>query len=316
MASRCITIITVSVATVCALLLHSSNSMYAAGMQAATSKDSVFSYAENLTRTHALEVVIEDSFKHKECASAAGQCYGEPTASGLRHLLESWPTQGECALLPNSSFYDVGSGFGRVAAAIWLKFARVHSTGIEINSCRAARAATFQASLQRAVSGNGHALLGRLAFALGDVTKHGLRDATHVFMSSQCWPEPLLVAMFGTLAGRSPNLRCMVSFAASRPWHWSPQVEKLADAWGHVADDLRHVSTTWGGATAIFLSKGPCARARRGRGSSTSPPYRSGCRTLGDALNESSLHVEREMIRAGELPASATVGRHARHRSR
>ena len=92
----------------------------------------------------------------------------------------------------------------------------------------------------------------------GDSVIAGFDDATVLFISSQCWPTALLEDVYGRLAQRAKRLRCIVNFAAQRPYGWNDTtVGAMAAAWGHVAGAQR-VPTTWGGATAIFLHKGPC----------------------------------------------------------
>ena len=108
------------------------------------------------------------------------------------------PTQ---AVRADSVLYDMGSGFGR-----FVSFLREHTNssrvvGIEVNSCRARQAARLSS-------------ISRLELRRGDVRQLGFADATHVFITAQCWGEQLLRAVFGRLAQRAPRLRCVVQFGS------------------------------------------------------------------------------------------------------
>ena len=142
---------------------------------------------------------------------------------------------------------------------MWLHLQQLHANGIEINACRAKSAFERSRLVQRALSGSPDArALGELRLLASDVRTVGLGNASHVFMSDQCWPEPLLHSLFRRLSVEAAGLECIVSFANHRPYHWSRRVERLADGWGHVVG-VQHVPTTWGGASAIFLRKGKCS---------------------------------------------------------
>ena len=223
-----------------------------------------FSHVRNMSASDAWKFLVQggddELAVHSACdAGGEGQCYGEPTATAGYEALSAALRQSACSLTSDDVIVDVGSGYGRVALSLWLS-ERVRAVkGVEIHRCRASSAKELGRSLRRAVSlGPDSASLGELSLVRGDIRESGFDDATVLFLSSQCWPTALLEDVYGRLAQRAKRLRCIVNFAAQRPYGWNDTtVGAMAAAWGHVAGAQR-VPTTWGGATAIFLHKGPC----------------------------------------------------------
>ena len=270
-------------------------------------RPSKLAQTHNASRATAWKLLFED---HPLLGGTSGgmcesdqqaQGYGEPTQQAIADFPSAWPA-GDCALTPGSKLYDIGSGFGRLAMGLWLHTAFVNVTGIELNACRAAASQRYAAQLQGALRGSDDArCLGELKFLSGDVLKLGIRDATHVFASAQVWPRSLLLEVLGgELARSAPKLRCVALFVQVQPQHWSPEVGAVADAWGRVAG-VHHMPTSWMGAQATFLAKGPCPKDGRKESASTAlwrrwrswrreprgvPPPPPACRTMEDAIAE------------------------------
>ena len=86
-----------------------------------------------------------------------------------------------------------------------------------------------------------------------------LDDATHIFMSIQCWPPDLIGTIVATLARRAPRLRCMIFSAAGvsgivgHGTHGGKQLSELVDAWGTVSQVADGIPTTWGFTEAVFI---------------------------------------------------------------
>lgn len=238
-----------------------------------------FSNVRNMSTLRAWQLLIQgggdfhDLALHTACdAGGDGQCYGEPTATIGYEALSAALRESACSLTKDDVVYDVGSGYGRVALSLWLS-ERVRAVkGVEIHKCRAASARELGHQLRRAVSrGPDRASLGELQLVQGDIRASGFDDATVLFLSSQCWPTGLLEDVYGRLAQRAKGLRCIINFAANWPHGWNATtVGALAAGWGHVAGAQR-VPTTWGGATATFLRRGPCV-THQPQAQSTPPP--------------------------------------------
>ena len=188
--------------------------------------------------------------RHNQLGSS-NECYGEPELEGYPILINSWPPA--CALDAQSVFYDVGSGHGRLAAYIRLHTNVSAVRGIEINVCRHSRAIELQSLLTREIPQRAHTM----SFVNGDVRALGFADATHIFLSSQCWDEALMRDVLAHATKRAPRLRCAVLFSWRRPDHWTADLRRMADAWGHVVG-VHSVPTTWSGASAVFLRRGAC----------------------------------------------------------
>ena len=187
---------------------------------------------------------------HQCHADNSEQCYGEPTFTGLKQLLVQWPEADP--LDERSSFLDVGSGFGRLCA-----FIRLHTNasvrGMEINECRWRKALDLQQSVRNEDPSAGL----KLEFVHGDVrSMRDFSDATHLFAASTCWGEQLLASVFEK-AMATASLKTIVVLSKRLPLAWNDDVSKAATAWGHVGKVLP-VSTSFGGASAIFFRRGPC----------------------------------------------------------
>ena len=192
------------------------------------------------------------------------QGYGEPSEDAMASLAAAWPMGTDCALTPGSKLYDLGSGFGRLAMGVYLHSKHVSVTGVEVNPCRAAASKRYAAQLRRALKGGPDvSSLGKLRFFSGDVLRHSIRDATHIFASGQVWPPELLKAVLGgNLTRSAPRLRCIGLLSQIKPHHWNADIEASANAWGRVVG-VHHLPTSWLGAQVIFLQRGPCSAAER-----------------------------------------------------
>lgn len=180
-----------------------------------------------------------------ERPDAPEQCYGEISPHGMARLL--WLLPERCALRPDSVLYDLGSGFGHFASFLHRSRASNSSrvVGIEINGCRAQQAAKLS------VPG--------LAFVQGDVRRVGFADATHVFMTAQCWSSELLTDVFGRLARQAARLACITVFG-SLPY--ALELPPILARWGTIDSYASSVSGTWdGAATALYVVERPLCNA-------------------------------------------------------
>ena len=184
------------------------------------------------------------------CTSSRPEhCYGELTQHGFRRLLHHLPPS--CQLQTDSVFYDIGSGFGRLAA-----YVRAHTNvsrvvGVEINGCRA-RAAQKRFFGRRPSHSKGFVLLN------ADIRATGFDDATHLYLTSQCWRPSLLTAIFGRLASRAPRLRCILN-VGSLDALAAQDIAALAAPFGPVRWLCREVSGTWDAyAAALVVTRGGC----------------------------------------------------------
>jgi SAM-dependent methyltransferase len=205
-----------------------------------------------------LKDVAPDHYMHMACdSSQIEQCYGEPSIEGIYQLTAAM-RKSACALQSDSVIYDIGSGYGRLATYLFLKERAQQVKGIEINECRGGAAVELADAVKGAVAGGPDAdQMGQLTLMTGDVRALGFADATHIFLSSQCWSAALLSEVYGRLAQASPKLQCIVNFARGRPLGFERSIDELAETWGHVVGS-KFVPTTWGGATATFIKRGGC----------------------------------------------------------
>ena len=177
------------------------------------------------------------------CSSSHREhCYGELTRHGLRRLLSILPPA--CSMEADSVVYDVGSGFGRIAAAIRARTNVSRVIGVEVSGCRA------RAALKR-YGGRVHGLTLQHA----DIRDVGFADATHLYLTSQCWQPSLLTAIFGMHA---PRLRCIID-VGSLDALAAQHIAAFAAAFGPVRSLARQISGTWDEhAAALFVTRGEC----------------------------------------------------------
>lgn len=173
------------------------------------------------------------------------QCYGEISRVGLSRVLSLLNELPECSVGEGDELLDVGSGFGR-AATFMRRSVEVRVTGIEINRCRAS------AAMKRAKRTHG------LNLILGDVRRLGFGNASHVYLTSQCFGHDLLRELFGRLANRAPRLRCVVDVGSLDALS-AQSFPLMASLWGRVAAIGREVRTSWDShAAALFVTRGTC----------------------------------------------------------
>ena len=190
------------------------------------------------------------------------QCYGEIAVEGMFQLLRALPNTSPCALTADSTFYDVGSGLGRFALFMRLKTNISAVVGVELNGCRSKASKLMHEALRNA-SAVPPKRLDALRFFHADINQQGFQDATHLFLSSQCWPDETLAKLFETARTHRPNLRCVIKFGHdARP----DGVGGAIDRWGHVERVGRADATFGPGMSAIMLGAGPCASERHAAG--------------------------------------------------
>jgi hypothetical protein len=171
------------------------------------------------------------------------ECYGELREDSIERVLQTLSrTDSPCALTPDASFYDVGSGLGRLAMYVRLRTNASRVVGIERNQCRHIGATHGKAAIEQQSKGS----LDGLELVHADVRSSGLGDATHAFMSMQCWPSDLLNAIVSDLTRRAPRLRCMVFNArGARELLRKGQHLDTLDAWGTIVAVDEGLRATW-----------------------------------------------------------------------
>lgn len=170
-----------------------------------------------------------------ERPDAPEQCYGEIAANGMARLL--WLLPERCALRSDSVLYDIGSGFGHFASFLRSRTNSSRVVGVEINGCRAQEAAKLSVP--------------DLTFVQGDVRRIGFADATHVFLTAQCWSSALLSDVTGRLAQQAERLACMTVFG-SLPY--ALELPPILGRWGTIDSFASSVSGTWDpAATALYI---------------------------------------------------------------
>ena len=173
----------------------------------------------------------------------AEECYGELREPSIDRMLAGLPGPGApCSLLPDDSFTDVGSGFGRLAMYVRLRSNVSRVVGIERNPCRHAEALLGKSEVERLSP----AALDGLELVRGDVRTLGLGNATHLFMSIQCWP-PDLIHTIAQLARHAPRLRCMVVNArgANALLHKNATILSALESWGELSSVETGLRATW-----------------------------------------------------------------------
>lgn len=179
----------------------------------------------------------------------------------------------------NSTFYDIGSGLGRLAWFVRLsapELARV--VGVERNRCRHERAlgmldAALDDSLRDSLAAEGSDTadtvgslrytvaiaesIGNLSFVHDDIRSVGLPDATHAFMTPVCFSRTLLRDIVA-LASRAaaPRLRCLISFGQPLP---AGEARSLAEGAGLKLRRAEPLAATFqaAGANAFYYTAAP-----------------------------------------------------------
>lgn len=153
--------------------------------------------------------------------SVSALTYGELSAEGTFQLLDLFRDRdrrrgarelapGEAELAADDTFVDVGSGVGKLVAAVAM-LTPARSVGIEYVAERAERADAALADAARAGLLTG-AEARRVDLRQGDATAAGAipHETTHAFLSNLCFSRALNGALLRSLASL-PRLRCVAS---------------------------------------------------------------------------------------------------------
>ena len=146
------------------------------------------------------------------------QVYGEIAHAGMGGLVRSLAAVPSCALTEDSTFYDIGSGLGRLAWYVRATSRARRVVGVEINRCRHERALAMRAdALMRGPAAP--ALWRNLSFVNADVRTRGFGDATHAFVTPICFSRGLLRELVARAArqAREEQLRCLIVFGQPLP---------------------------------------------------------------------------------------------------
>ena len=112
--------------------------------------------------------------------------YGEVTSLGVRQLAHAMNLSSSSDVV----FYDLGSGVGRLVMQMALDFAPSlkAATGIELSLERH----KIASSILSEIAWTKPSLTDSVNFLNSDVLELDLSDATHVYISSLCFPKPVL----------------------------------------------------------------------------------------------------------------------------
>jgi len=175
--------------------------------------------------------------------------YGEVTTMGVRQLAHalffSLPTTDDDDVPTTTVFYDLGSGVGRLVTQMYLDGVVQKAVGVELSKERHLIATDDWSKLTSSLAdaGGDNELFDVDPRAVlhihGDATAVDLSDATHIFISSLCFPERVLGSLQDTiLAVASLDVsRILVVAAMSDLW------ELEREGWVRT---VRYIQMTWG----------------------------------------------------------------------
>ena len=147
--------------------------------------------------------------------------YGEVTVKGVRQLAAAmffipatrpgFSTDGVTTVQEvDVIFYDLGSGVGRLAAQIFLDHRSVtKSVGVELSAARHAIAGAALARLSLLTD-----IAGRIEYIHDNILTTDFGTATHIYISSLCFPEAVLNALADRICNNAaPNLRVIAALS-------------------------------------------------------------------------------------------------------
>lgn len=172
------------------------------------------------------------------------RCYGEVTVLGTRQLAHAMDMTEEQNQMENDGiiFYDLGSGVGRLTSQVYLDQPHLvqKAVGIELSTDRHAIAVdAWNCIANMHASSSSTSSLPPIHFIHGDILKEDWQEATHIFLSSLCFPDMVLESIqqqiLGNLASSS-SLRVVASLnrlnLLYRHEQWSETEVPIQMSWG------------------------------------------------------------------------------------
>lgn len=171
--------------------------------------------------------------------------YGEVTPLGARQLATAMfaPNIANCGseyaraeALEAVVFVDLGSGAGRLAAQMFLDNPFVRkAVGVELS---AQRHAIAEGAVRRLAASLDEAL--NIHYIHGNALKADLSDATHIFISSLCFPAAVVDGLSARIArsdpfNSAPNVRVVASLSALHVLEqagWERRAREVQMSWG------------------------------------------------------------------------------------
>ena len=139
----------------------------------------------------------------------------------------------QCAIV----FYDLGSGTGRLTAQMFLDQPAVcRAVGVELSAARHGAAAEAAAQLSSSLP----EAAGRVSFVHGNALTADTSDATHIFVSSLCFPAHVTEGIAERVlrscsSGESRHLRVVAALSVLEGLEraaWPRRVEHIQTSWG------------------------------------------------------------------------------------
>ena len=189
--------------------------------------------------------------------------YGEVTPIGVRQLIEILGLQAidvddEGNQIKPTVFYDLGSGAGKLVVQMFLEKVTSISIGVELSKTRHTLAVNTWNAVQEA-SGLFRADLvckilhddqvveqERVQLWNGDIMDTDLSDATHIYMSSLCFPKELAdhaAHHIMEVYQRHRKLKVVVALSDLKPF----ETTEMRPLW---KKSYELIQTTWGFSTA------------------------------------------------------------------
>mmetsp|Transcript_10996 Transcript_10996/g.12997 ORF Transcript_10996/g.12997 Transcript_10996/m.12997 type:complete len:288 (+) Transcript_10996:12-875(+) len=177
--------------------------------------------------------------------------YGEVTTMGVRQLADALffdatttpfsETKGAATAV----FYDLGSGVGRLVSQMYLDRVVQRAIGVELSEERHRIAVDDWGRLTASSlvdGGDDEFDIDRRAvqFIQGDAAAVDLSDATHIYISSLCFPDSVLGIIQDTVLTIASSCTSRISVVAAM----SELGELERAGW---AKTVRHIQMTWGG---------------------------------------------------------------------
>mmetsp|Transcript_125441 Transcript_125441/g.354852 ORF Transcript_125441/g.354852 Transcript_125441/m.354852 type:complete len:301 (-) Transcript_125441:264-1166(-) len=207
---------------------------------------------------------MEEPARQHNCRAAT---YGEVTFTGMRQIgrkigCDAWHPDGKHV------FVDLGSGVGKFVALAYLEWPSVaRAVGVELSSARSARARAAWEDLTargevQMLRGTALELPGNFSrtpptqpaadavlFIQGDMFLQDVREATHVYVASLCFHDPMLDRLARKLAAEGTRL----SFVATL--RRFPHGMNGFDEVGHVTAEMSWTRGFGGGATVYVYRR-------------------------------------------------------------
>lgn len=181
--------------------------------------------------------------------------YGEVTVTGVRQLIQLLELKGlgeDVTADDPIIFYDLGSGAGKIVAQVFLENVTTLAVGVELSENRHLLAETKWESMSqsaqeeficRRLQRDQYMGRPRVQFQNLDILDADFSDATHLYVSSLCFPPEVTEKVSQIIADNRQQyakLRVVVALSKlpalendeNRP-HWKKHLELIQMTWGY-----------------------------------------------------------------------------------